>query len=135
MDSNIQRENILPFERAKAYKVRIETVKRKAGRLAKAEENNSPNFAANFRSDDSVGDVAGVSGDTIRDYIALNNLIPELIEMVDEKKIARSPVHQIATLPKESHEQLFDTIESEQATLSLSQAQRIRKLSQSGKLN
>ena len=135
VDSNIQRENILPSERAKAYKLRMEAVKKKAGRPQKEENQNSPKISANFRSDDSVGDSAGVSGDTVRNYIALNNLIPELMEMVDEKKIALSPAYQIAALPKESQEQLLDTIESEQATPSLSQAQRLRKLSQAGELN
>lgn len=135
VDSNIQRENILPSERAKAYKLRMEAVKKKAGRPQKEEEQNSPKFSAKFRSDDSVGDEAGVSGDTVRNYIALNNLIPELMEMVDEKKIALSPAYQIAALPKESQDLLLDTMESEQATPSLSQAQRLRKLSQTGELN
>ena len=126
VDSNIQRENILPSERAKAYKLRMEAIKKKAGRPQKEE---------NFRSDDSIGGLAGVSGDTIRNYISLTNLIPELMEMVDEKKIALSPAYQIAALPQESQDLLLDTIESEQATPSLSQAQRIRKLSQCGKLD
>ena len=95
----------------------------------------SPKISAKFQSDDSIGDEAGVSGNTVRNYIALNNLIPELMEMVDEKRIALSPAYQIAALPKESQEQLLDTIESEQATPSLSQAQRLRKLSQAGELN
>ncbi|MGM9628236.1 MAG: YodL domain-containing protein, partial [Faecousia sp.] len=94
-----------------------------------------PKISANFRSDDSIGELAGVSGDTIRNYISLTNLIPELMEMVDEKKIALTPAYQIAALPQESQNLLYDTIESEQATPSLSQAQRIRKLSQSGKLD
>ena len=131
VDSNIQRENILPSERAKAYKLKMEALKRQGARS----DLTSPKISAKFRSDDSVGDEAGVSGDTVRNYIALNNLIPELMEMVDEKKIALSPAYQIAALPKESQEQLFDTIESEQATPSLSQAQRLRKLSQAGELN
>lgn len=131
VDSNIQRENILPSERAKAYKLKMEALKRQGARS----DLTSPKFSAKFRSDDSVGDEAGVSGDTVRNYIALNNLIPELMEMVDEKKIALSPAYQIAALPKESQEQLLDTIESEQATPSLSQAQRLRKLSQAGELN
>ena len=135
VDSNIQWENILPSERAKAYKLRMEAIKKKAGRPQKEENQNSPKISANFRSDDSVGGLAGVSGDTIRNYISLTNLIPELMEMVDEKKIALSPAYQIAALPQESQDLLLDTIESEQATPSLSQAQRIRKLSQSGKLN
>ena len=131
VDSNIQRENVLPSERAKAYKLKMEALKRQGARS----DLTSPKISAKFRSDDSVGDEAGVSGDTVRNYIALNNLIPELMEMVDEKKIALSPAYQIAALPKESQEQLFDTIESEQATPSLSQAQRLRKLSQAGELN
>ena len=131
VDSNIQRENILPSERAKAYKLKMEALKRQGARS----DLTSPKFSAKFRSDDSVGDEAGVSGDTVRNYIALNNLIPELLEMVDEKKISLSPAYQIAALPKESQEQLLDTIESEQATPSLSQAQRLRKLSQAGELN
>ena len=135
VDSNIQRENILPSERAKAYKLRMEAIKKKAGRPQKEENQNSPKISANFRSDDSIGGLAGVSGDTIRNYISLTNLIPELMEMVDEKKIALSPAYQIAALPQESQDLLLDTIESEQATPSLSQAQRIRKLSQCGKLD
>ena len=135
VDGNIQRENILPSERAKAYKLRMEAVKKKAGRPQKEEDRNSPKISANFRSDDSIGELAGVSGDTIRNYISLTNLIPELMEMVDEKKIALSPAYQIAALPQESQNLLYDTIESEQATPSLSQAQRIRKLAQNGKLN
>ena len=131
VDSNIQRENILPSERAKAYKLKMEALKRQGARS----DLTSPKISAKFRSDDSVGDEAGVSGDTVRNYIALNNLIPELMEMVDEKRIALSPAYQIAALPKESQEQLLDTIESEQATPSLSQAQRLRKLSQAGELN
>ena len=135
VDSNLQRESILPSERAKAYKMKLDAIKRRAGRPSKDEQENAPNVSANFRSDDSIGELAGVSGDTIRNYISLTNLIPELIEMVDEKKIALSPAYQIAALPQESQNLLYDTIESEQATPSLSQAQRIRKLSQSGKLN
>lgn len=135
VDSNIQRENILPSERAKAYKLRMEAIKQKAGRPSKDAKNNLPKISANFRSDDAVGELNGVSGDTIRNYISLTNLIPELMEMVDEKKIALSPAYQIAALPQESQDLLLDTIESEQATPSLSQAQRIRKLAQNGELN
>ena len=77
----------------------------------------------------------GVSGDTVRNYIALTQLVPELQEMVDEKKIALSPAYQIAALKPEEQKLLLDTIDSEQATPSLSQAQRMKKLSQEGKLN
>ena len=95
----------------------------------------SPKISAKFQSDDSIGDEAGVSGNTVRNYIALNNLIPELMEMVDEKKIALSPAYQIAALTPKEQGLLLETIDSEQATPSLSQAQRMKKLSQSGELN
>ena len=139
VDSNIQRENILPSERAQAYKMKLEAIKRQAGRRPKtaeiAGENNSPKISANFHSDDEIGEKMGVSGDTVRNYIALTQLVPELQEMVDEKKIALSPAYQIAALKPEEQKLLLDTIDSEQATPSLSQAQRMKKLSQEGKLN
>lgn len=135
VDSNIQRENTLPSERAKAFKMRMEAVKRKAGRPRKEEKENAPNVSANFRSDDAVGELAGVSGDTVRNYISLTQLVPELMQMVDDKKIALTPAYQLATLSQEEQKLLLDTIDSEQATPSLSQAQRMRKLSQSGELN
>lgn len=135
IDSNIQRENILPSERAKAYKMRMEAMKRRAGRPSKAAENNTPKISVNFRSDDEVGSRVGISGDTVRNYIALNNLSPSLMQMVDEKKIALSPAYQLAALSVKEQELLLETINSEQATPSLSQAQRMKKLSQSGELN
>jgi len=135
VDSNIQRENILPSERAHAYKMRMEAIKRKAGRPRKEEKENSPKHSANFRSDDSVGELAGVSGDTVRNYIALTQLVPELMQMVDDKKIGLTPAYQLASLPKKEQALLVDTIHSEQNTPSLSQAQRLRKLSQAGELN
>lgn len=135
VDSNIQRENILPSERAHAYKMRMEAIKRKAGRPRKEEKENAPNISANFRSDDSVGELAGVSGDTVRNYISLTQLVPELMQMVDDKKIGLTPAYQLASLPKEEQVLLVDTIQSEQNTPSLSQAQRLRKLSLAGELN
>jgi ParB family chromosome partitioning protein len=135
VDSNIQREGVLPSERAWAYKLRMDAMKHKAGRPSKEADKNSPKISANFRSDDELGEKAGVSGDTIRNYISLTNLIPELMQMVDEKKIALTPAYQIATLPQREQALLFETIESEQATPSLSQAQRMKKLSQLGGLN
>ena len=135
IDSNIQRENILPSERAKAYKLKMEAVKRKAGRPQKDAENNSPKISANFRSDDSIGDQEGISGDTIRNYISLTNLTPPLMQMVDDGKIALSPAYQLASLNEKKQELLVETIGSEQSTPSLSQAQRMKKLSQSGELN
>ena len=131
VDSNLQRENILPSERAAAYKMKMEAIKRSAGRPTK----NSPQVAANFRSDDEVSKGEDVSGDTIRRYIRLTELQPELQQMVDEKKIALTPAVEISYLKPDEQRLLLDTIESEQATPSLSQAQRLKKLSQSGELN
>lgn len=141
VDSNAQREDVLPSERAKAYKMRLEAIRRTAGRPRKELSDNdplpdnSPNNSANFRSDDEVGVVDGVSGDTVRNIISLNNLVPELMQMVDEKKISLTPAYQIAALTEPEQRLLLETIDSEQATPSVSQAQRMRKLSQSGELN
>ena len=135
VDSNAQRENALPSERAKAYKMRLEAIKRTAGRPRKDLSENSPNHSANFRSDDEVGNLEGISGDTVRNMISLNNLVPELMEMVDRGKISLTPAYQIAALTEPEQRLLVDTIDSEQATPSVSQAQRMRKLSQSGELN
>ena len=139
VDSNIQRENILPSERAQAYKMKLEAIRRKAGRPAKteekADENNSPQLAANFRADDEVAKDAGISGDTVRRYIRLTELSPELQQMVDEKKIGMTPAVEISYLKPEEQQMLLTAIDSEQATPSLSQAQRMKKLSRDGKLN
>ena len=139
VDSNIQRENILPSERAQAYKIKLEAIRRKAGRPAKteekADENNSPQVAANFRADDEVAKDAGISGDTVRRYIRLTELTPELQQMVDEKKIGMTPAVEISYLKPEEQQMLLTAIDSEQATPSLSQAQRMKKLSRDGKLN
>ena len=139
VDSNIQRENILPSERAQAYKMKLEAIRRKAGRPAKteekADENNSPQVAANFRADDEVAKDAGISGDTVRRYIRLTELSPELQQMVDEKKIGMTPAVEISYLKPEEQQMLLTAIDSEQATPSLSQAQRMKKLSREGKLN
>lgn len=131
VDSNIQRENILPSERAKAYKMKMDAMKRQGTRT----DLIAPNGSAKFRSDDKIGEKDGVSGDTVRNYISLNNLIPPLMQMVDEKKIALSPAYQIATLSHHEQDLLLSTIESEQATPSLSQAQRMKRLSHDGILN
>ena len=131
VDSNIQRENILPSERAKAYKMRMEAMKRQGART----DLTSPNISARFRSDDELGQEVGVSGDTIRNYASLTNLVPELMQMVDEGRIKLSPAYQIAALPHNEQSLLLDTIESEQATPSLSQAQRMKRFSQNGELN
>ena len=131
VDSNIQREDILPSERAKAYKLKMEALKRQGSRS----DLTSPKNSAKFRSDDEIGENAGISGDTVRNYISLNDLNPKLLQMVDEKKIALSPAYQLSHLTEEEQELLLDTIESEQATPSLSQALRMKKLSQERALN
>ena len=135
VDSNIQREGVLPSERAWAYKLRMEAMKHKAGRPMKEEEENSPKISANFRSDDELGILAGVSGDTIRNYISLTNLIKPILDMVDDKLISLSPAYAIAALPKNHQEILLDAMECEQVTPSVSQAQRIKKLSMSGQFS
>ena len=131
VDFNFQREDVLPSERAKAYKMRLEATKRRGART----DLTSPNVSAKFRSDDEIGQEAGVSGDTVRNYISLTQLVPELMQMVDEKKIALTPAYQLASLSPKEQGLLLETIDSEQATPSLSQAQRMKKLSQSGELN
>ena len=131
VDSNIQREDILPSERAQAYKMKMEALKRQGARS----DLTSPQVASKFRADDEVAKAAGVSGDTVRRFVRLTELQPELQQMVDEKKIAMTPAVELSYLKPEEQQMLLTAIDSEQATPSLSQAQRMKKLSQAGKLN
>ena len=140
--SNIQRENILPSERAQAYKMKLEAIRRKAGRPAKEAENlpeeNCDQVGHNFdrkRSVEIVADEAGESKSQVQRYIRLTELTPELQQMVDEKKIGMTPAVEISYLKPEEQQMLLTAIDSEQATPSLSQAQRMKKLSRDGKLN
>ncbi len=135
VDTNIQRENTLPSERAKAYKMRMEAMKRKAGRPSRDAAENAPNHSANYRSDDALGEQVGVSGDTIRNMISLTQLVPELMELVDKGTIALTPAYHIAALPVESQQLLVETIDSEQCTPSVSQAKHMRELCKQGRLN
>ena len=135
VDSNIQREHISPIEKAKALKMKMEALKRQAGRPRKEQENNSPQVAANFRSDDETAKGTGMSGDTVRRLVRLTELSPALQQMVEDKKIAITPASEISYLKPEEQALLVETIESEQTTPSVSQAQRMKKLSQSGELN
>ena len=142
VDSNIQRENILPSERAQAYKMKLEAIRRKAGRPAKEAENlpeeNCDQVGHNFdgkRSVEIVADEAGESKSQVQRYIRLTELSPELQQMVDEKKIGMTPAVEISYLKPEEQQMLLTAIDSEQATPSLSQAQRMKKLSREGKLN
>ena len=142
VDSNIQRENILPSERAQAYKMKLEAIRRKAGRPAKAEEiDTSENGGQNghdlrgIKSRELLAENSGDSARTIQRYIRLTELTPELQQMVDEKKIGMTPAVEISYLKPEEQQMLLTAIDSEQATPSLSQAQRMKKLSRDGKLN
>jgi len=135
VDSNIQRENILPSERAKAYKMKLDAIRRQAGRPSKE---NCAQVGHNFdgkRSVQVVADQAGESKTQVQRYIRLNELTPQLQQMVDDKKIAMTPAVELSYLKPEEQTLLLDTIESEQATPSLSQAQRLKNFSQEGHLN
>ena len=135
VDSNIQRENILPSERAKAYKMKLDAIRRQAGRPSKE---NCAQVGHNFdgkKSVQIVADQAGESKTQVQRFIRLNELTPQLQQMVDDKKIAMTPAVELSYLKPEEQTLLLDTIESEQATPSLSQAQRLKKFSVEGHLN
>lgn len=142
VDSNIQREDILPSERAQAYKMKLDAIRRKAGRPAKNAEistaGNCDQVGHNYdgkRSVQIVADEAGESKTQVQRYIRLTELQPELQQMVDDKKIAMTPAVELSYLKPEEQQMLLTAIDSEQATPSLSQAQRMKKLSRDGKLN
>ena len=131
IDSNIQRENILPSERAFAYQMKLEALKHQGLRS----DLTSGQVGQKLRL--SVGAVAENTGESIKQvqrFIRLTNLIPALLDMVDSKKIAFNPAVELSYLTQEEQGKLVDTMESEQATPSLSQAQRLKKFSQEGKL-
>ena len=130
VDSNLQRENILPSERAAAYKMKMEALKRQGLRT----DLTSSQVETKLRSDQKVAEEAGESRAQIQRYIRLTELQPELQQMVDEKKMAFTPAVEISYLKPDEQRMLLDTISSEQATPSLSQAQRLKKLSQAGEL-
>ena len=123
VDSNIQRENILPSERAKAYKMKLEAIKRQGART-----DLTSTQVAQKLSVEKVGEDAGISKDQVRRFIRLNELTPQLQQMVDDKKIAMTPAVELSYLKPEEQTLLLNTIESEQATPSLSQAQRLKNL-------
>ncbi len=129
-DSNLQRENILPSERAAAYKMKLEAIKRQGQRT----DLTSSQVETKLRSDEIMAQESGNSRAQIHRYIRLTELEPELLQMVDENKIAFTPAVELSYLKPEEQRLLLDTIESEQSTPSLSQAQRLKKLSQSGEL-
>lgn len=135
VDSNLQREQILPSERAKAYKMKLDAIKRKAGRPSKDNGAQVEHHLSGRKSVEIIADEAGESRAQVQRYIRLTELNPQLQQMVDDKKIAITPAVEISYLKPDEQELLLDTIDSEQATPSLSQAQRMKKLSQEGKLN
>ena len=131
VDSNLQRENILPSERAFAYKMKSEAMKRQGFRT----DLTSSQVVTKLRTDDKVAQGFGVGRMTVQRFIRLTELIPTILQMVDEGKIALTPAVELSFLKKDEQENLFATMESEEATPSLSQAQRMKQLSQSGQLD
>ena len=131
VDSNLQRENILPSERAFAYKMKSEAMKRQGFRT----DLTSSQVGTKLRTDDKVAQGFGVGRMTVQRFIRLTELIPPILQMVDEGKIALTPAVELSFLKKDEQENLFATMESEEATPSLSQAQRMKNLSQSGRLD
>ena len=128
VDSNLQREHILPSERALAYKMKLEAIKNQGARS----DLTSPQVAAKFRSDDVVAKDQGISGDTVRRYIRLTNLVPELLDMVDEKKIAFNPAVELSYLDESQQRDFLEAMEDTQNAPSLSQAQQLKKMAQQG---
>lgn len=131
VDGNIQRETILPSEKAKAYKMKLEAIKRQGERS----DLTSTQLAGRLESADIIGKTANISGDTVRRYIRLTELIPPLLQMVDDKKMAFNPAVELSYLSKELQTDLFDVIQAEECTPSLSQAQRMKAAAQKGILD
>ena len=131
VDSNLQRENILPSERAFAYRMKSEAMKRQGFRT----DLTSSQVVTKLRTDDKVAQGFGVGRMTVQRFIRLTELIPLILQMVDEGKIALTPAVELSFLKKDEQENLFATMESEEATPSLSQAQRMKSMSQSGQLD
>ena len=128
VDSNLQREHILPSERALAYKMKLEAIKNQGARS----DLTSPQVAAKFRSDDAVAKDQGISGDTVRRYIRLTNLIPELLDMVDEKKISFNPAVELSYLNESQQRDFLEAMDGTQNAPSVSQAQQLKKMAQCG---
>ena len=130
VDSNIQRESLLPSERAFAYKMKLEAIKHQGARS----DITSRQLGGKLEAADIVGRGAGESGRQVQRYIRLTNLIPEILEMVDNKKIALNPAVELSYLKPAEQTMLLDAMDCEQTTPSLSQAQRLKRFSQEGKL-
>jgi len=134
VDSNIQRENILPSERAFAYKLKLEAMKRQAGRPPKKNGGQLDPHYTKGKSRDILAEQMGESAKQIQRFIRLTELVPELLDTVDAKKIAFNPAVELSYLKPHEQVQLMEAIDMEQSTPSLSQAQRLKKYSQDGKL-
>jgi ParB family chromosome partitioning protein len=134
VDSNLQRESILPSEKAFAYRMKLEAMKRQAGRPSKE---NSVQVELDYKgqqSRDILAKQSGESGPQIQRYIRLTSLLPSILEMVDEKQIAFNPAVELSYLAENEQQDLYNTMQSEDCTPSLAQAQRMKKLSQDGRL-
>ena len=128
VDSNLQREHILPSERAFAYKMKLDAIKKQGVRS----DLTSPQVASKFRSDDEVAKGQGISGDTVRRFIRLTNLIPELLDMVDNKTVSFNPAVELSYLSPEQQQEVIRAMDDTQNFPSVSQAKRIKKLAQDG---
>ena len=128
VDSNLQREHILPSERAFAYKMKLDAIKNQGARS----DLTSPQVASKFRSDDEVAKGQGISGDTVRRFIRLTNLIPELLDMVDNKTVSFNPAVELSYLSPEQQQEVIRAMDDTQNFPSVSQAKRIKKLAQEG---
>ena len=135
VDSNLQRETLLPSERAWAYKMKLDAMKRQAGRPSKENCSQVGNNFSGQRSSELMAQQIGESKNQIFRFIRLTELIPPLLDMVDERKIAFNPAVELSYLKPEEQVELLDAMDSEQATPSLSQAQRLKKFSQEGHLS
>lgn len=135
VDSNLQREHILPNERAKAYQMKMEALKHQGERkdLQKGEDGTCRQVVDKLKVADAIGKETGESGRQVQRYMRLNNLIPEILDLVDDKKIAFNPAVELSYLPKEEQREFVQAMEEAQTSPSLSQAQRLKKASQDGK--
>ena len=134
VESNLQRSTILPSEKAKSYKMRLEAMKRQAGRPSKGNESPVATNLPKGRSDVELGEAVGESKDQVRRYIRLTELIPEILQMVDEGKIAFRPAVEISYLSEDEQRDLLEAMEYADATPSLAQAIKMKKFSGEGKL-
>ena len=129
VDSNLQRENILPSERAFAYKMKLDAMRRTSGRPSKE---NPRQVVGDFETADVIGKESGESGRQVQRFIRLTNLVPELLDMVDEKKIAFNPAVELSYLDEAQQRDFLEAMNDTQNAPSLSQAQRLKKLAQEG---